>query len=200
MRRRLLIAAVFLLAGAVVNVAVAWACCWLGPLPPVPVQPDLEVTRDWPRAVPDDWPSWPTFSQDSASVGNTFKGASKVSDRRYQLVVYQSGLPLRSIESHVLTTVSPDFQRFEHTFVALWQTGTFVGTLPLRPIWPGFAGNTLFYATLLWLPFVLRRLIRVQRGLCPACAYPRGESVVCSECGKELSGQASQRIMATDES
>ena len=37
--------------------------------------------------------------------------------------------------------------------------------LPLRPIWPGFAVNTLFYAALLWLlipgPFVLRRFIRV---------------------------------------
>ena len=62
--------------------------------------------------------------------------------------------------------------------------------LPLRPIWPGFAVNTLFYAAVLWLlipgPFVLRRVIRVRRGLCPACAYPRGESDVCSECGKGL--------------
>ncbi len=149
MKRRLLIAAIFLLAAAVVNVAVAWGCCWLGSLPPVSSQPDLEVIRDWPRAVPDDWPSWPTSAQDTASVGNTFKVTSKVSDRRYQLVVHQTGLPLRSIESHVLSTFWPDFQRFEHTLVATWQTGTFVGTLPLRPIWPGFAFNTLFYAALL---------------------------------------------------
>ena len=58
--------------------------------------------------------------------------------------------------------------------------------IPTRPIWPGFAVNTLFYAALLWFPFVLRRFIRVKRGLCPACAYPMGESVVCSECGKTL--------------
>ncbi len=67
-------------------------------------------------------------------------------------------------------------------------------TLPLLPIWPGFAVNTLFYATVLWLlipgPFALRRLIRVRRGLCPACAYSRGESDVCSECGKALAQQA----------
>ena len=59
---------------------------------------------------------------------------------------------------------------------------------PLRPIWPGFAVNTVFYAAVLWLlipgPFTLRRFIRVKRGLCPACAYPRGESDVCSECEK----------------
>ena len=59
--------------------------------------------------------------------------------------------------------------------------------LPLRPLWPGFAVNTLFYAAVLWLlipgPFVLRRFIRARRGRCPKCAYPMGESAVCSECG-----------------
>ncbi len=112
--------------------------------------------------------------------------AGAVSDGRYLIVVNQTGLPLRSVEYHLLTTVSPDFQRFEHTFVAAWQTGTFVEPLPLRPIWPAFAVNTLFYAALLWSPFALRRIIRVKRGLCPACGYPMGESAVCSECGKAL--------------
>ena len=60
--------------------------------------------------------------------------------------------------------------------------------LPLKPIWPGFAVNALFYAAILWLlipgPFALRRFIRVRRGLCVACGYRMGEAVVCSECGK----------------
>ena len=63
---------------------------------------------------------------------------------------------------------------------------------PYRPIWPGFAINTLFYAAILWLlipgPFALRRFIRVRRSLCPKCAYPTGESEVCTECGQELPG------------
>ena len=50
--------------------------------------------------------------------------------------------------------------------------------LPYLPIWPGFAINTLFYATLLWLPicgpFVLRRFLRVRRGLCPKVQVPHG--------------------------
>ena len=60
---------------------------------------------------------------------------------------------------------------------------------PLRPIWPGFAVNTLFYAAILWLvmlgPFALRRLIRRRRGLCPACGYDlrHAEHVACPECG-----------------
>ena len=65
-----------------------------------------------------------------------------------------------------------------------------IGILPLDPIWPGFAVNTLFYAAVLWLlipgPFVLRRFIRMKRGLCPKCAYPMGEAAVCTECGEEL--------------
>ena len=60
----------------------------------------------------------------------------------------------------------------------------------VRPIWLGFAVNTFFYATLLWLPFVLRRFLRVRRGLCPKCAYPMGESAVCTECGESLAGRA----------
>ena len=67
--------------------------------------------------------------------------------------------------------------------------GTQYRLAPLRPLWPGFAINTLFYATILWLlvpgPFVLRRFLRVRRGLCVACGYDlRGDfSQGCPECG-----------------
>jgi hypothetical protein len=66
--------------------------------------------------------------------------------------------------------------------------------LPLRPIWLCFAVNTLFDALILWLlilsPFALRRFIRRRRGLCPWCAYPVGQSGVCTECGKPLPEQS----------
>jgi len=62
--------------------------------------------------------------------------------------------------------------------------------LPMRPIWPAFAINTIVYAAILWLLFAVpaalcrfRRWRRIKRGLCPACAYPVGESVECTECG-----------------
>jgi hypothetical protein len=65
--------------------------------------------------------------------------------------------------------------------------------LAYRPIWPGFAINTLFYAGILRLtwggfaaPFALRRRRRIKRGLCPACAYPVGDSSVCTECDKPV--------------
>ena len=69
--------------------------------------------------------------------------------------------------------------------------------LPLIPIWSGFAINAVFYAGLLCglfaIPFALgglRRRRRVKRGLCPKCAYPAGESAVCTECGTPLRHQS----------
>lgn len=62
--------------------------------------------------------------------------------------------------------------------------------IPLHPIFAGFAINTFFYATILWLfvrgPVVLRRVVRRRRGRCPACGYPVGVSAVCTECGQPL--------------
>ena len=75
-----------------------------------------------------------------------------------------------------------------------WPAHSMQAELPdsynLHPLWPGFAVNTLFYAAILWFlirgPFALRRSLRLRRGLCPKCAYPMGESAVCTECGKTL--------------
>src|SRR5262245_59506918 len=62
--------------------------------------------------------------------------------------------------------------------------------IPLHPVWPGFAFNTLFYAAFLWLlfaiPFAVRRRRQAKRGLCPDCGYPIGTSPMCTECGKQL--------------
>ena len=68
-----------------------------------------------------------------------------------------------------------------------------VRTLPLRPIWEGFAINTVFYASVLWMlmlcPHTLCRMIRRKRGRCIKCAYDlRGTSggdfsTGCPECG-----------------
>ncbi len=67
------------------------------------------------------------------------------------------------------------------------------GTIMNGPAWLGFAVHTLFYAALLWLPiyglFALRRFIRRRRGRCPACAYPMGDSNVCTECGRPVPGR-----------
>jgi hypothetical protein len=57
----------------------------------------------------------------------------------------------------------------------------------LIPLGTVLSINTIFYAAILWLlffaPGAMRRTIRRNRGLCPACGYPIGTSSVCTECG-----------------
>lgn len=68
--------------------------------------------------------------------------------------------------------------------------------LPLVPVWRGFVINTLFYAAILWMLFCMpgkvRRAIRRRRGRCPACAYPMGDSPVCTECGAAIGANRKQ--------
>ena len=61
--------------------------------------------------------------------------------------------------------------------------------VPLRPIWPGFAINTIFYAVILCLlafgPFAVRRFVRNKHGRCIKCGYDLGHADhrACPECG-----------------
>lgn len=72
--------------------------------------------------------------------------------------------------------------------------------MPRAVLWPGLAGNTLFYAAvallLLWIPRTLRRRARRRRGLCEWCAYPVGVSSVCTECGATLPATGHRRAPA----
>ena len=62
--------------------------------------------------------------------------------------------------------------------------------IPTQILWSGFTQNVLVFAVILGLgipgPFALRRFLRLRRGLCPKCAYPMGDSSVCTECGRAL--------------
>ena len=61
--------------------------------------------------------------------------------------------------------------------------------VPLRPIWPGFAINTFFYAAIVWVlwssPLAARRVSRRKRGRCIRCGYDlsHAEHGACPECG-----------------
>ncbi len=234
MKRRLLIAAIFLLAGAVVNVAVAWGCAlWIGEReataecalvggPADPTETGVLVVM-WSR-VGSDRVLW---TQQGAPRADATKGELNqwVAMRRLRevslgtatlpwwstmgrgvvsptgsgpmasvLVEDARGWPLRSLYSSFqlrhtpgITTSGIEGIRV-HSASRPGHGWLKPRVLPFHPIWPGFAFNTMFYAGVSWLliygPFGLRRFIRVKRGLCPACAYPRAESDVCSECGK----------------
>ena len=203
MKRRLLIAAIFLLAGAVVNVAVAWGC-YLAARPQgyrSAYQPSDAGTTAWwnenkPEGVTDElagfdsvdrfgW-SLVTLHGDEGGLLRILPSGQLRISRGIQdlhLAMYlTAGLPMRSLHGQSWFRKGEMIQQS-----GIISTGS-EAWLPCGPIWPGFAVNTIFYAAILWSlilgPMVVRRFIRQRRGLCPKCAYPRGESDVCSECGR----------------
>lgn len=71
-------------------------------------------------------------------------------------------------------------------------------SLPLMPLWPGFAINTLFYSACvatLWLAFattrhaVNRKRRRRARGLCESCGYDITGLTQCPECGRPATNE-----------
>lgn len=110
-----------------------------------------------------------------------------------------SGWPLHSFAAWRTASVldrseSVEYEWKYHAGIVLRdEPGTEAGNriptiLPLQPLWPGLAVNTLVYAVAAAVCTAgLRqgsRHWRRKRGLCAACAYPAGEMDRCSECGE----------------
>ncbi len=208
MKRRLRIIAIFLLLGAVVNVGVAWGCLLWSPMIPSSPHggekfPKLGPGASWPTSVPGDWPlpsygSWDYgWFMSTGGFGGYIPKDPEGRPREYGLSIFRYGVPFRALEFAALVSTDriSSSRSFALEFAALMSTDIIsssrsFGFIPLRPIWVGSALNTVFYAALVWLLFAgvstLRRFLRVRRGLCPKCAYPMGESAVCTECGKAL--------------
>ena len=186
MRRRLLIIAAFLLAGAVVNVAVAWGCKSVRPGHPLGPLPERQQIAWWnehrPRHVHDEIL---VLTSGQRFVGRHlihFETESGISG-----VCWRYGMPCKSLQDvGTVLLYQRDAQGFKTTRFPPWEERA----LPLEIDWRGFAINTVSYAIALWLLIAgllaLRRFHRRRRGLCPKCAYPVGESAVCTECGREL--------------
>jgi len=199
-------AVVFLLLGAVVNVAVAWGCVfWTAPLFEWSSGSAGDQLR-WLVQVPNDWPVESTFGVNSQSAGLSLIARSHTSFDQDALIhslnIYDAGVPYRALRRIEWFRDGPGTASEIAAPWGIWQAGMEAPTflrkwsnvsdprLPLLPIWPGFAINTIFYGAILWLlfafPFALRRWRRVRRGLCAKCAYPVGASDVCTECGAAI--------------
>ncbi len=229
MKRRLLIVAVFLLAGAVVNVAVAWAA-WgktgysLLPVGRItfryPNQPpaDRSDRERWARHATDSWPQETDYLQrsDRHSFGVWYRRITKgilfqgfwpkrevarelmLSAGMSEVIMVRIGWPANCLTLHAWRwepyyAEGPDGWPVQATKTVVHEHDgllLFGKPMPRHLLWPGFAVNTILYATVLTLlicgPFALRRFIRIRHRLCPACAYPRGASDVCSECSRPL--------------
>ncbi len=212
MKRRLLIIAVFLLLGAVVNVAVAWGLAAWAPITgqtsywaPTPGQTSSDAPRTHGRHLV----SW--FGVGTNGLTHRVFSLAEWTERTIEFsFTGRAGLPTRCLRGRYRDHVEQGKWTTDHaevwplcasfgvphpqrSFAPPWRR-TGLGFVPLRPIWPGFAVNTIFYAAILWPlicgPVALRRFLRVRRGLCPKCAYPMGESSVCTECGGALAKRA----------
>jgi hypothetical protein len=203
MKRRIVTLLVFLLLGAIVNIAVAWTIAAWGSQPPGVTHGKAAPDAQWARAVHDSWPL-PLWYGVETNYGVQWEitGSQGVLDNGDKILYWQTvcsyGLPCLAMDLALQDTIN-ESRGFTRTseFVAVADIPDAAQRLnrvhqcvPLRPIWPGFAINTLFYAAILWLlfaaPLAFRRRRRIKRGLCPACAYPVGASDLCTECGKPV--------------
>ncbi len=197
MKRHLLIITVFLLAGAVVNVAVAWGlAAWGWRRPHTPVDPAafrLAAQRVWDQYSPEGSPPFKepyiVTKWGWTAIAATYYPPSPCGG--FAVGELKAGLPMRTLQCGWYHS----YEDGRSVMFNGWPNREKPPLIiPYEPIWPAFAVNTLFYAAILWLfiggPFVLRRFLRVRRGLCPKCAYPMGESSVCTECGGALAKRA----------
>ena len=214
MKRRIVAILLFLLAGAVMNVMVAWGCAALNPERVSEVPPLQTTQKEWARLAPpalQDRRIWARHDRaigwEFIVIGTDWDKPVRWRDNRtliideLQCFLTRAGWPTRCLEGWFLVSVrnTADSQsdvtgtRTDHSI--LYPPARIDGfemccpCFPLRPIWPGFALNTIFYAALFWLglrgPFALRRYLRRQRGRCLNCGYDlRGDLAAgCPECG-----------------
>ncbi|MCB9841888.1 MAG: hypothetical protein H6812_01390 [Phycisphaeraceae bacterium] len=197
-----------LILGAIVNVAVAWTLTQLtiGTGVRIPAQIDAV----WPVKMPADTPA-PNMGIESVfTVGVTSRQISSINVIRnngcrlstsgmdgdivcHTVVVHDAGWPQRSMRCwRVSHPDSADTSKMWHYgFQSTWtqriSRKKSSQPIPLLPIPLGFTINTLFYATLLFLPLfgiaALKRYRRVKRGLCRSCAYDLAGLATCPECG-----------------
>ncbi len=208
MNRRLLTIVVFLLLGAVVNVAVAWGCA-LGSKRYLTTMHSHPAWRT-KRVVEHE--GWMLYTQ--ARIGTvramaqrpyTDSAATRVPAGSFPRWCSIRELPALRPASWVTEGVWEGQSDWAYgwPYVSMWHqfeghdrlwpgsSSAYLGGnhLPIKIVWFGSAIDTLFYAALLWPlisgPFALRRFLRRKRGLCVSCGYDlrHVDHAACPECG-----------------
>ncbi len=195
MKRRLSKLVLFLVLGAIVNVAVAWLCAltyWDMSYGET-VYHTPEIAKDICmryNPVASEVPVAMFEGYDEISLGHRSVIAvanSGLSNEVYANVVYAGW---RSYSMRGIFRFANNAGDLRSIWLLPWEPKHNAIAIPLRPIWPGFAINTVCYAVIVWLlwssPFAARRLVRRKRGHCIKCGYDlRGTSGgggVCPEC------------------
>ncbi len=205
MKRRLLLLliAVFLVTGGVVNVAVAWYCqsrsnlvigvagglSWRRPIFDLSGHSSCsDCSKLWKAVRRSGWSQTP----DAVRCRRRFGVTDVIASAPEAVAIEQTcGWPLRSLRCRELFVTRPPSDE-------VWGILPYSGSraplggphpgFPVRPLCLGFAVNSGIFALPLFLAWLaLMRYLKVRRigrDRCPSCGYPRGHSDVCSECGK----------------
>jgi hypothetical protein len=194
-KRRLTKLVVFLLLGAIVNVAVAWGCAarrW-STWPTYSSGTHLPDKGDlswWHDNAPDGFVARPAevagfYGLGTSTVIMVDQQIETSTSAPSDAIRYRAGLPMRTFEGSTWVDMKRRRSTMQHA-VKIWGDRP---PIPLQLLWVGFAINTIFYGVLLWLAMLgllrARRVRRRKRGLCIKCGYDlRGtEHEVCPECG-----------------
>ncbi len=192
--------------GAIVTVLVAWG---LDRAQPTHVRSTTTPPLIWPIDVPTDWPMSPDAAEHQHRVGADFRFANanmqqafetKFADPAvtfYGLSVFQFGWPCRALAKwdgfsrtmNTVATLELGFMRTGVPWPKRWPTARSWDDdrLPIFPLWPGFAINTLVYGAFAWAMMAgvsyLKHRRRAKPGMCVACGYPVSGFDLCPECG-----------------
>ena len=185
----------FLLAGAIINVLVAWGCAAFhmrnSVVEVILCQFDAESRRSMsygcvPVRAADGSLSLPVFGElvDESSEFKTlgFRYVFTATHTSGSVRTIYSGWPMHSCGR---TDSVIDYNRPEPPKFILFE-----------PLWPGFAINTIFYAAILYalfaVPGAVRRRVRIKRGQCASCGYSLCDNTSdkCPECGITASGDS----------
>ncbi len=206
MKRRLTKFVVFLVLGAVVNVAVAWGCAAYlqvdspassgGTLYGPPSRPEVtNWLKEWESRTGMNLNWWTNQHEGFGARETRFIWTPK--QRSYMVPssddfrFIEAGLPRHALcGGRIKRAYDPRLAVvFPQTDHGVFSVGEFSWCLrkqsrllPLHPIWEGLAINTIFYAAILWMPFapfVSRSHIR--RSL-------RRRLGLCITCGYDLRG------------
>jgi len=207
--RWMVIALALLLAGAVVNVGVAWGAALFSPLtlhlnfggfdqrhPPTGLWRTLML-----KLKPPAWEFVVPYHTEGFGLRISGVRASVGSGDYFCCDRHDAGWPMPSLRSEFEWSRSSAGPIASQTFEdAGWASGLpiprdwgawrYARRLPVRPLWAGFAVNTVLFAAILALPLaamaLTRRVRRVRAGRCPRCGYDVSGLIACPECGGEL--------------
>ena len=196
MRRWTLHILLCLILGAITTVAVAWGLAWLD-RDDWAFSEERELDRTSAGARVENWLE--TYGRIDSDECDWLTGRWRVGDGSDvieigylvpdspmdSLTIQTAGWPKRCMDggTHWDFDYETEFAGEEVQWIARFPTTAIVlDGLPLRPIWPGFVIDTVFYAAI-WFGVFFgftsgKRFLRAKRGRCPRCGYDlRGQKV-----------------------